>query len=191
MLSQFTPEQEGQITLKDVHDFPTDVYPVGRLDKDSEGLLVLTNDNLLKTNLLNPVNYHPRTYWAQVEGSPDPLAIKKLTTGVRIRIQKKYYQTRPAQARILDSQAVEMLPERNPPIRFRKSVPDHWIELVLTEGKNRQVRRMCAQVGFPVLRLVRIGIGGVRLSHLEGKPVHEVAREWLLQQLTKSKFSNE
>lgn len=165
MLSQFTREVAGQQTLADLDfQFPRDVYPIGRLDSDSEGLLLLTNDRRLNHWLLNPKFAHERTYFAQVEGLPDEAALQKLTAGVDIKIDGKTHRTAPARARLL-LEAPD-LPERQPPIRFRKTVPDAWLEIRLTEGKNRQVRRMCAAVGFPVLRLVRVAIGSVILGDL-------------------------
>ncbi len=162
MLSQFTREAPGHITLADVDfHFPKDVYPVGRLDADSEGLLLLTNDKSLNKRLLNPTNKHPRTYWVQVEGIPDEIAIERLRNGVDIHVDGKQHRTLPAEVRPLS--APPELPARVPPIRVRKSIPDSWIEIILIEGKNRQVRRMCAAVGFPVLRLVRVQIGGLGL----------------------------
>lgn len=165
MLSQFTREVPGQVTLADLDfTFPSDVYPVGRLDSDSEGLLLLTNDKRLNQKLLDPKNGHPRTYHAQVEGIPSETALEKLRTGVEISIDGKKHRTAPAKATHLTTPP--QLPDRNPPIRFRKSVPDSWIELELTEGKNRQVRRMCAAVGLPVLRLVRVAIGKMQLGKM-------------------------
>ncbi len=166
MLAQFTQETPEQRTLADLDfTFPKDVYPVGRLDADSEGLLLLTNDKSLNDRLLNPRNAHPRTYWVQVEGIPMASALQQLVQGVDIRIKGKVFRTRPAEVRVLDSNPE--LPERVPPIRFRKTVADCWLELRLTEGKNRQVRRMCAAVGFPVLRLVRVRQGGLDLDGLQ------------------------
>lgn len=161
VLSQFTREEPHHRTLADLYDWPPDVYPVGRLDRDSEGLLLLTDDKSLTHRLLDPAFAHPRTYWVQVEGIPGAEALQALRTGVDIRIRKKTHRTRPAEVRLLE--APPPLPERDPPVRFRKTVPDSWLELTLTEGKNRQVRRMCAAVGYPVLRLVRVGIAGLRL----------------------------
>ena len=134
---------------------------MGRLDRDSEGLLLLTNDNRLKTQLLDPTAAHPRTYLVQVEGIPDEAALQHLRAGVAIRINKKQVRTRPAAAVLLPTPPP--LPDRDPPIRVRQSIPDSWLTLTLTEGKNRQVRRMCAQVGYPVLRLVRSQIGNLSL----------------------------
>lgn len=158
MLSQFTREAPGHSTLADLDFvFPKDVYPVGRLDADSEGLLLLTNDKEQNFNLLNPRKAHPRSYWVQVEGIASATALAQLRQGLDIRIDGKTHHTLPAAVRLLP--AAPELPQREPPVRFRKSVPDCWLELTLTEGKNRQVRRMCAAVGFPVLRLVRVRIG--------------------------------
>lgn len=180
VLSQFTREIPQHRTLADLADFPPEVYPVGRLDQDSEGLLILTNDKRLTDRLLQPQNSHPRTYWVQVEGIPSPEAIAQLRAGVDIRIQKKNYRTRPAEVERIPTPA---LPERNPPIRVRQSIPDSWISLTLTEGKNRQVRRMCAAVGYPVLRLVRSGIGQLTLGNLQPGDVQEWKGEELLRSL--------
>lgn len=163
VLSQFSPEPlpDGTFhrTLKEFIAVPN-VYPVGRLDRDSEGLMLLTNNGALQHRLTDPRFQHPRTYWVQVERIPTPAAIQQLSHGVTIQD----YRTRPAQVRLLDTEPD--LPPRDPPIRFRKSVPTAWLEITLTEGKNRQVRRMTAAVGFPTLRLVRVAIGQLRLSGL-------------------------
>jgi 23S rRNA pseudouridine2457 synthase len=158
VLSQFTPEGNHQI-LRDYIDVPG-VYAAGRLDADSEGLLLLTDDGVLQHRLTDPKFQHPRTYWAQVERIPDELALTQLRNGVIV----KDYRTRPAQARLLEIEPA--LPDREPPIRQRQSIPTAWLELVLTEGKNRQVRRMTAAVGFPTLRLVRVAIGSIQLADL-------------------------
>lgn len=176
-LSQFTREAESHQVLGDLYDFPPTVYPVGRLDRDSEGLLILTDDKQLHTRLLHPKRGHKRTYWAQVEGIPNEEALQKLRNGIKIRAKKKEWTTLPAQARLLADPPIKT--PRNPPIRVRKNIPDSWIELCLTEGKNRQVRRMCAAVGYPVLRLVRSNIEGLSLEQLSEavvKPmdVHEI-----------------
>ena len=161
MLSQFTKEAPNHITLADLdYTFAKDVYPVGRLDADSEGLLILTSDKRLNVRLLNPNNKQPKTYWAQVEGAPNKEDLQPLNEGITIKIKKKVHQTAPAKAFLLEEEP--QLPLRNPPIRYRKSIPTTWISLTLTEGKNRQVRRMCAAIGFPVLRLVRVGIAGYK-----------------------------
>lgn len=154
MLSQFSGERESLRKYVPVRD----VYPVGRLDRDSEGLLLLTNDGELQHRLTDPKFNHPRTYWVQVEGVPSQSALDQLARGIAIQD----YHTRPAQVRLLSGEPG--LPPRDPPIRFRKTVPTSWIELTLTEGRNRQVRRMTAAVGHPTLRLVRVSIGGFSMS---------------------------
>ncbi|AFY38101.1 pseudouridine synthase Rsu [[Leptolyngbya] sp. PCC 7376] len=155
VLCQFTDDSSqaaNRQTLKNFISVP-DVYSVGRLDRDSEGLLLLTNDNQLKHYLCEPKFAHPRTYWVQVENIPDQQALKQLQQGVIIKGEK----TRPAIARLLTSAPEIGL--RQPPIRERKNIPTAWLELTLTEGKNRQIRRMTAAVGFPTLRLIRVAIG--------------------------------
>ena len=161
MLSQFSREGDHQ-TLADLDfTFAKDIYPVGRLDADSEGLLLLTNDNFLKTKLLEPRNRHTRTYYVQVEGEVTNEACQQLSGGVHISINGKQYKTLPAEVSKIDEPE---LPERNPPIRFRKNIPTSWLSVTLHEGKNRQVRRMTAAVGFPTLRLVRWSIGKISLA---------------------------
>ncbi len=152
MLSQFT-SQEGKQVLKDFFDVPTDVYAVGRLDYDSEGLLILTNDKKVNHALLNPLQQHEREYWVQVDGSITTAAIAALQQGVTISIDGKKYRTNKCRATIFET--VPTVPDRNPPVRFRKNIPTSWIKIILTEGKNRQVRKMTAAVGFPTLRLIR------------------------------------
>lgn len=161
VLSQFTDNSDHQrCTLKKYISVPG-VYPVGRLDWDSEGLLLLTNHGQLQHRLSNPQFHHPRTYWVQVERIPTPEALRQLEAGVVI----ENYRTRPTKVQLLDPEP--LLPPRDPPIRFRKSVPTAWLEMTLTEGKNRQVRRMTAKVGFPTLRLVRVAIAHLRLDSLQ------------------------
>jgi len=156
VLSQFTPELPGQRTLAEF-GFPAGVYPVGRLDADSEGLLLLTDEAGLNDRLLNPKRGHWRRYWAQVEGEPSGEALAALAAGVMV--QGKL--TLPARAWMLDPQPTVV--PRDPPIRVRKSIPDRWIALELHEGRNRQVRRMTAAVGHPTLRLLRVRIGALDL----------------------------
>lgn len=179
IISQFNPE-EGQKGLGELHDFPKDVYPVGRLDADSEGLLILTNDKQLNEKLLHPRYQHLRTYLIQVEGIVSNEAIRKLEEGVVIRIDGKQHHTAPADVKIIDNPEV---PERIPPIRFRKSVPDSWIEMTLQEGKNRQVRRMTAAVGFPTLRLIRWRIENLEMSGAFPGMVIEIEKGELYKQL--------
>ncbi len=163
MLSQFTREAPHHVTLADLDfSFAKDVYPVGRLDADSEGLLILTDDKRLNSRLLNPKNKQPKTYWVQVEGVPSDRELMPLRNGLTIKIKGKVHRTAAAKAKLLATNPD--LPDRNPPIRVRKAIPDTWLSLTITEGKNRQVRRMCAAIGFPVLRLVRVGIAGFELG---------------------------
>ena len=157
-VSRFTDEA-GHPGLASLLPVP-DVYAAGRLDHDSEGLLLLTDDGALAHALTDPRRGHPRTYWVQVERVPDAAALAALARGVVVQGRR----TRPAQARRLD--APPPLPPRGVPIRFRKSVPTAWLELTLREGRNRQVRRMTAAVGHPTLRLVRAALGPLRLIEL-------------------------
>ncbi len=174
MLSQFTDEGSKQ-GLKHLFEFPNDVYPVGRLDADSEGLLLLTNDNELKHKLLTPKFAHKRTYCVQVEGIPTEEALQQLRKGVEITVDGEKYMTLPADVQSIESP--EDFPERNPPVRFRAQIPTSWVEITLTEGKNRQVRRMTAAVGFPTLRLVRVRMQGLALGKRESGEVWEINRE--------------
>ncbi len=159
VLSQFTQEVAGQRTLAEF-GLPREVYPIGRLDRDSEGLLLLSDERALVDRLLHPRHGHPRTYWVQVEGIPDEAALRHLREGVLIDNRK----TLPCRVRRLDP--APALPPRDPPVRFRKTVPDTWLALELTEGRNRQVRRMTAAAGHPTLRLVRAMVGGYPLGDL-------------------------
>jgi 23S rRNA pseudouridine2457 synthase len=185
VVSQFTPDGSPNRTLAEF-GFPKDVYPIGRLDADSEGLLLLSDEPEWNERLLHPRHAHEREYWAQVEKIPAPEVLKQLERGVSIQGRKIL----PCRAWILEPQpevgrAVPCapsdgmieprgahgvtrptLPPRDPPIRFRKSVPDCWIGLELIEGRNRQVRRMTAAIGHPTLRLIRVRIGGLRLGAL-------------------------
>lgn len=172
VLSQFTREEPRHRVLGDLYPFPPDVYPLGRLDQDSEGLLIVTDDKKLNHLLLDPAHRHRRTYLVQVEGIPGPEALEQLYKGVVIRVGKKAHTTLPARTRLLT--APPPVPERDPPIRYRKSIPDSWLELELMEGKNRQVRRMCAAVGFPVLRLIRIRIEKLELKDMQPGEVREM-----------------
>ena len=160
VLSQFTDARSPtpRATLSDFIDVPR-VYPAGRLDRDSEGLLLLTDDGALQARISNPAFKAPKTYLVQVEGEPDAAALAALAAGVTL----KDGLTRPAQVRRIDTP--DLWP-RVPPVRFRKSVPDCWLELTITEGRNRQVRRMTAHVGHPTLRLVRWRIGDWTLDGL-------------------------
>jgi 23S rRNA pseudouridine2457 synthase len=169
VLSQFTQEVAGQRTLGEF-GLPADVYPVGRLDQDSEGLLLLTDEAALNQRLLDPRRGHPRTYWAQVEGVPAAEQLRRLRQGVPIRAAKGQAPrpTLPCRARLLGAEPP--LWERDPPIRYRAAIPTAWLELELTEGRNRQVRRMTAAIGHPTLRLVRARIGALPLAELALAP---------------------
>lgn len=159
VLSQFTPEA-GHPALNEF-GLPPGVYAAGRLDHDSEGALLLTDNGKLVKKLLDPKYEHPRTYLAQVDGQITPEAVRQLSAGVNI----KGYRTKPCKAEIVE--APENLWERIPPIRYRANIPTSWVKLTLIEGKNRQVRHMTASVGFPTLRLIRVQIGSIPLGNLQ------------------------
>ena len=163
-LSQFSGEENDKL-LGDLYEFPKDVYPVGRLDKDSEGLLLLTNDNQFKYKLTDPRSDKPKTYWVQVDGDINDEAITSIEQGVlTIKHNGKQHKVKKAICRQIPEPD---LPERTPPIRYRKNIPTSWIELTITEGKNRQVRKMTAAVGFPTLRLVRIKVDNYGLEDMQ------------------------
>ena len=158
VICQFTQES-GHVTLKDFISLPG-FYPAGRLDVDSEGLVLLTDDGHLQNKICHPKYKLPKKYWVQVEGIPTPAALEQLCHGVAI----KNYVTQRAEARLIDEP--ENLWSRTPPVRFRKQIQTAWLELVIKEGKNRQVRRMTAAVGYPTLRLIRNAIGRYTLVNL-------------------------
>ncbi len=171
VLSQFSREGTKRTLANYFPELQPDIYPVGRLDYDSEGLLILTNDKRLTHQLLDPSQAHPRTYWVQVEGAISQAALDQLRTGVTISVNGQKHRTRPALAQAIPEPVV---PERNPPIRYRAAIPTSWVELTLTEGKNRQVRRMTAAVGFPTLRLIRVAIGNLQIGALQPGDWREV-----------------
>ena len=159
VMCKFSPEP-GRATLADYIQVP-DVYPAGRLDTDSEGLLLLTDDGLLQTRIADPSHKLAKVYWAQVEGAPTEAALVALRSGVDLG----EFITKPAGARLIGEPA--NLWPRDPPIRYRAKIPTAWIELTLREGKNRQVRRMTAKVGFPTLRLIRSAIGSINVDGMK------------------------
>lgn len=160
VLSQFTPDGSNNRTLGEF-GFPKNVYPIGRLDADSEGLLLLSDEAELNAALLQPRHGHKRIYWAQVEGIPMAESLRQLSRGVVVQGRK----TLPCRAWMIEPQPI--VAPRQPPVRVRKTVPDRWMGLELIEGKNRQVRRMTAAVGHPTLRLLRVQIGNFELTDLE------------------------
>ena len=180
VLCQFSKE-ENKKTLADFFDIEKDVYPVGRLDYDSEGLLILTNDKQLNHRLLNPLFKHKKEYWVQVDGAINNDAIIKLQQGVTINVDGKLYKTKPAIAKLF--LAEPNVSVRFPPIRFRKDIPTSWISLTLTEGKNRQVRKMTAAVGYPTLRLIRHSIENIFLDKMQAGEIIELSKASIYKNL--------
>ncbi len=180
MLSQFTKEGNNT-TLAELFTFPKDVYPIGRLDSDSEGLLILTNDKKLNHYLLHPTYKHTRTYLAQVDGAITAEAVNQLKKGVSITVEGKMYKTLPAEAEAIA--APDYIPDRIPPIRVRKTIPTSWVKLGIVEGKNHQVRKMTAQTGFPTLRLIRVQIEGLSLVGMKPSEVKEMKQQDIFKAL--------
>ncbi|MEN9576171.1 MAG: hypothetical protein RL514_4026 [Verrucomicrobiota bacterium] len=169
VLSQFTPEPGSGFRTLAEFGFPKGVYPIGRLDADSEGLLLLSDEAELNQRLLHPRHAHEREYWVQVERIPSAESLGRLSLGLVIQ----GHRTLPCRAQLLDPQPT--MPPRDPPIRVRKNVPDAWVTLELVEGKNRQVRRMTAAIGHPTLRLVRVRIGQLRVENFTAGQWRELA----------------
>ena len=179
MLSQYTDEAENK-GLGSIFRIPKGIYAVGRLDLDSEGLLILTNDKKLNSALLNPENEHKRTYHVEVEGTPSTAALKVLSEGLSITIDGKSYRTKKAEARVLMDYN---FPERSPAVNRIKHPETSWVEVILTEGKNRQVRKMTAKVGHPALRLVRVGIEDLALHPLMPGQIVMISKKVLYKKL--------
>ncbi len=177
-LSQFSSEA-GNPGLGELFDLKKDVYPIGRLDLDSEGLLILTNDTSLNRALLDPANAHSRTYWVEVEGTPDQSVLADLEVGVEINLKGNRYQTKKARVVLIFPEVAERIPAVN-----RKKHPvTSWLEISLMEGKNRQVRRMTAKVGHPTLRLIRVGIEDVKLGEMPIGGIVQVSGKMLKRKL--------
>ena len=179
VLSQYTDEAENK-GLGSIFRIPKGIYAVGRLDLDSEGLLILTNDKKLNNFLLNPENEHKRTYHVEVEGTPSTAALNVLSEGISITIDGKLYRTKKAEVRILKDYD---FPERSPAVNRIKHPETSWIEVILTEGKNRQVRKMTAKVGHPTLRLIRVGIESLALHPLMPGQIVMISKKVLYKKL--------
>lgn len=182
VLSQFTSD-DGKLCLKDFFKVPSNVYPIGRLDYDSEGLLLLTNDTSLNKQILHPHSQIKKTYWVQIEGVINDAAIKKLQQGVIINTNGKVYKTLPCVASILNKNEIYGIQERNPPIRERKNIPTCWVSITITEGKNRQVRKMTAAIGYPTLRLIRVAIGDISIGNLQAGQIIEFSKNSISKKL--------
>jgi len=180
ILSQFSDEGNNK-GLNTLYSLPKDVYPVGRLDLDSEGLLILTNDRSLNSRLLNPEMMHFRTYWVEVEGTPTIENLRLLENGVEISVKKGVHATSPCQVRLI--QPNPQIPERNPPVNRQKHPVTSWVEIRLTEGKNRQVRKMTAKIGHPTLRLIRVAIEDIALEKLEPGDIKQISKKVLFKKL--------
>ena len=188
VICQFTPESEGQRTLADLNfEFPKDVYPIGRLDIDSEGLLLMTNDRKLNHTLLNPQFAHERTYLSLVEDIPTEETLDRFRSGLEIKIEKKLHNTLPCKCHKVE----DIKPffngqdvwERVPPPMPQAWKPMTWLEIVLIEGKYRQVRRMCAKIEHPCLRLIRVKIANLTLGDLPINEVLEFDRDYIYEKL--------
>lgn len=178
MLCQFTAEGSTKSTLAHFLDVPSNVYPLGRLDEDSEGLLLLSSER----TLMKPYSEKgtEKEYWVQVEGMPTEASLVQLTKGIQLIIKGKKQLLRARFAGVFE-EARQLVPERDPPIRQRQHIPDCWLKIVLNEGKNRQIRRMTAAIGFPTLRLIRVRIGQVTLGQLGPGEMVETDRNHFLK----------
>ncbi len=178
VLTQFTDEA-GNPGLGSVYELPKDVYAVGRLDLDSEGLLVLTNDKSLNHQLLNPKQAHKRTYWVEVEGAPTEESLRSFRNGLTINV-KGDYRTLPCEVKVIEPQDI---PDRTPPVNVKKHPVRSWLEVSLVEGKNRQVRKMTAKIGHPTLRLVRVGIEDLKLFPLKPGGITQISEKAIYKKL--------
>lgn len=178
VLSQFTDE-DGNPGLGSIYSLQKDIYPVGRLDLDSEGLLILSNDRTLNNKLLNPKNNHWRTYWVEVDGIPSKDSLKQFESGLLINLKGMKHRTKPAKVKFIEAK----IPERNPPVNYKKHPKRTWLEISLAEGKNRQVRKMTAAIGHPTLRLVRVKIESLELTPMKSGEIREVSRNLIYKKL--------
>ena len=181
VICQFSEDGQHQTIADFMTQIPKNVYPIGRLDTDSEGLLLLTNDKTVNNKLLNPINEHHKIYFVQVEGIATIDQILVLKNGVEISIDGKKYETKKADVSILENEPI--LPERDPPIRFRKNSPTSWLRIAITEGKNRQVRKMTASVGLPTLRLVRFAIESINIESMKSGEWFEIDQKTFYKEL--------
>lgn len=180
VLSQFSNEN-GNPGLGSLYELPKDVYPVGRLDLDSEGLLILTNDKSLNNKLLNPKYKHWRTYLTEVEGIPDAKTLARLSDGIDINLKGNVHHTQKAKARLCDPDP--SVQDRVPPVNYKKHPLRSWLEISLTEGKNRQVRKMTAAVGHPTLRLLRVRIEALELFPLKSGEIRQLSKNVIYEKL--------
>lgn len=180
ILSQFS-SAPGKKTLADFFAVPKNVYPVGRLDEDSEGLLILTNDVKLNHHLLDPSFEHEREYWVEVEGIVTQQAVTHMQQGLQLTVKGKAEKTKPCIVHLFN--AAPQVAERIPAVRYRVSVPTSWIKIMLTEGKNRQVRKMTAKVGFPTLRLIRYRIEEIELNNMQPADIIELSKKTIYKKL--------
>ncbi len=178
VLTQFTNEGENP-GLGSIYQLAKDIYPVGRLDLDSEGLLLLTNDKVLNAKLLDPKYKHQRIYWVEVDGTPSESSLNEMRTGLDINV-KGLYHTLPCEVKIIDTPE---LAERDPPVNYRKHPERSWLEVKLVEGKNRQVRKMTAKIGHPTLRLVRVAIEDLSVFPLQSGGITQISRNALYKKL--------
>jgi 23S rRNA pseudouridine2457 synthase len=184
VLSQFTEENKNP-GLSSLFKLPRNVYPVGRLDLDSEGLLILTNDKKLNSKLLNPKNKHSKTYWVEVEGVPSQEAVEILEKGVIINLKGRKHSTSPAKVNLIKKPDME---ERSVPVNRLKHPKTSWMEIAITEGKNRQVRRMTAAIGHPTLRLIRVAIEDLKLGTMKPGEITQISEKSIMKKLNIKSF---